>query len=357
MKHIKTKLDGVFFSDHLRKLAQRMDKMVLLRSVTHGEGNHDRGSHYVLTGHRPSPVLLHPGVGASLADIYRKDSGAAGVPDYVAIPDAPTHGKQGFLALRSGPFEVGGRPGRPNFKVKNLSPSDRAARGMKLLNDLDALDGKPRSASEGARDGFLQQARLLSLNTEARSVFDLRKETPQAHKLYGRHSMGQSCLLARRLVQGGARTVLVRDRSWDHHRGIHRALTFGYPSKLVQLDQAVAALVDDLERQELSEKVMVVVASEFGRTPRLNPSGGRDHWPRAQSILMFGGGLKRGVVIGETDRKGEEPALSPISPADFFATMVVGMGVKTDHVLKTSDGRPVQLVEVGGKPVKEALRG
>lgn len=361
MKHVKTKLDGVFFSDHLPKLAERMDKMVLFRSVTHGEGNHDRGSHYVLTGHRPSPILLHPGLGASLSDIHAVEAATADIPDYVAIPDAPPHGMHGFLPLRTGPFEVGGQPGRPDFRVKNLEPSDRASRSMKLLQDLDEMDrardaGSPRSEDESARDGFLRQARALSLNPEAREVFDLRKENAKAHQLYGRHSMGQSCLLARRLVQGGARTVLVRDRGWDHHVGVHRALTFGYPGKLTQLDQAVAALVDDLDRLDLWEKVMVVVASEFGRTPRLNPSGGRDHWPRAQSVLAFGGRLRKGVVIGKTDRKAEEPAERAVSPADLFATIVAGMGAKTDHVLRTTDGRPVQLVEVGAKAVREALR-
>ncbi len=361
MKHVKTRLDGVFFSDHLPKLAQRMHKMVLFRSITHGEGNHDRGSHYVLTGHRPSPILLHPGLGASLSDIHVEEAAAAAIPDYVAIPDAPAHGKHGFLPLRTGPFQVGGQPGRPNFRVKNLQPSDRASRSMELLRDLDQMDrsrdgGSARSQDESARDGFLRQARALSLNAEARAIFDLRKENQKAHQLYGRHRMGQSCLLARRLVQGGARTVLVRDRGWDSHVGVHRALTFGYPAKLVQLDQAVSALVDDLDRLELSEKVMVVVASEFGRTPRLNPAGGRDHWPRAQSVLAFGGGLRQGVVIGKTDRKGEEPAARPISPADLFATIVEAMGAKPDRILRTTDGRPVQLVEVGAAAVREALR-
>jgi len=354
MKHVRTRLDGVFFSDHLPRLAQRMDKMVLFRSVTHGEGNHDRGSHYLLTGHRPSPILLHPGLGASLSNIHREEASKAAIPDYVAIPEAPPHGGHGFLPLGNGPFEVGGSPGRPGFKVRNLQPHERAARTMELLGRLDALD-LPRSAAEQARDGFLEQARTLSMDPAAREVFDLGREKPETHQLYGRHAMGQSCLLARRLVVGGARTVLVRDRGWDHHVGVHRALTFGYPGKLTQLDQAVSALVDDLERRDLWDRVMVVVASEFGRTPRLNPAAGRDHWPRAQSVLMFGGRLRRGLAIGSTDAKGEEPVEKPVSPADLFATIVEGMGARTDHVLRTTDGRPVQLVEVGATAVREAF--
>lgn len=347
----KTSVDGVFFAEQLPRLGKLMNKLTLFRSITHGEGVHDRASQYLLTGHRPSPVLHHPFLGAVHA-LAGKDSN---MPSLVAIPDAPTHGKQGFLAADRAPFEVGGDPGRPGFAVRNLTPrvSTEQAR---LLTKLDALDGKPKSASEKARDSFLDQARALSLDTEARAVFDLDKEKPQTRQRYGRHKMGQSCLLARRLVENGTKTVLIRDIGWDHHRDVKRALTYGFPGKFVLLDQSISALVEDLERRELSDKVLVVVASEFGRTPRLNPAGGRDHWPRSQSVLTFGAGMRRGVAIGSTDRRGEAPAEGAMSPADFHATVVAALGNDLKQTLHTADGRPIPVIERGGKPVAEALR-
>ena len=351
IKSMKTTVDGVFFAEHLPKLAKRMNKLTLFRSITHGEGVHDRASQYLLTGHRPSPVLRHPFLGAVHA-LAAEDSA---MPAYVAIPDAPTHGKNGFLPADKGPFEVGGNPGRPDFAVRNLAPRTQHAGRVDLLKKLDELDGTPRSASEAARDSFLDQARRLSLDAEARQVFDLRRENNAIRQRYGRHSMGQSCLLARRLVENGTRCVLIRDRTWDHHRDIKRALTYGFPPKYVALNQSISALVDDLEARELSDKVLVIVASEFGRTPRLNPLGGRDHWPRSQAVLTFGAGMKRGVAIGRTDRKGEVPDERPISPADFHATVVTALGGDIEKVLHTSDGRPFPIIERGGKPVREAL--
>jgi hypothetical protein len=232
IKSKKTSVDGVFFAEQLPRLGKLMKKLTLFRSITHGEGVHDRASQYLLTGHRPSPVLRHPFLGAVHA-LGAKDSN---MPALVAIPDAPTHGKQGFLPADRGPFEVGGEPGRPGFTVRNLTPKVSTKR-TNLLRKLDALDGKPRSESEKARDSFLDQARALSLDAEARAVFDLNKEKQQVRQRYGRHKMGQSCLLARRLVENGTKTVLIRDTGWDHHRDVKRSLTYGFPGKYVLLDQ------------------------------------------------------------------------------------------------------------------------
>lgn len=350
IKGVKTSVDGVFFAEQMPRLGKLMKKLTLFRSITHGEGVHDRASQYLLTGHRPSPVLNHPFLGAVHA-LGAKDNN---MPGLVAIPDAPTHGKQGFLPADKGPFEVGGEPGRPGFAVRNLEPKV-SQRRTDLLRKLDALDGKPRSGSEKARDSFLDQARALSLDAEARAVFDLDKEQPVVRQRYGRHKMGQSCLLARRLVENGTKTVLIRDKGWDHHRDVKTSLTYGFPGKFKLLDQSISALVEDLERRELSDKVLFVVASEFGRTPRLNPAGGRDHWPRSQVVLTFGAGMKRGIAIGSTDRRGEAPAEGAMSPADFHATVVAALGNDLEETLHTSDGRPIPVVERGGKPVREAL--
>jgi uncharacterized protein (DUF1501 family) len=237
-----------------------------------------------------------------------------------------------------------------------MAASPQAQRALSLLQTVDSLDGKPRSGSEEARDRFLSQARFMSLSPEARELFDLNRETPETRKRYGRKLLGQSALLARRLVEGGVRTVLVRYKGWDHHVGITRALTYGFPPKLEALDQAVTALHEDLARRGLDERVTVVLASEFGRTPRINPSGGRDHWARASSVLLFGGGLKRGVVVGKTDANGEAPIERPVSPADLFCTVLGALGADLEQVLHTPDGRPVRTVNESAKPIREILQ-
>lgn len=351
---MKTALDGVFVSEHLPKVAKMLPEACLVRSVTSPEGNHDRGSYYMLTGRRLNPVLTYPSFGSLLGQ-----AGKAGnpIPSYVAVPDAHPYARQGFLPTMRAPFEVGGRPGSKDFSVRHLQAPTEMRRAMELLGRVDALDGAPRSPEEAARDRFLEQARHLSLDPEARGLFDLSKEDQVMHQLYGRHQLGQSCLLARRLVAGGVRTVLVRDKGWDHHQGIKRSLTFGYPPKLDALDEALSALHADLKEKGMLDRVTVMLASEFGRTPRLNAAAGRDHWPRASSTLLFGGGLREGVVVGKTDARGEEPVERPVSPESLFLTVLSAMGVETGEELVTADGRPIRLVDEDVAPVHEILAG
>lgn len=343
---------GVFLSAHLPKLGTRMGRCALVRSLTHGEGNHDRGSHLLLTGHRPSPVLVHPALGATLALAADADDP---LPAYVAIPDAPDHGGAGFLSRAAAPFATGGDPGRPDFAVRNLAAAPDRERVDALVDTLDALDGPPRSTDEAERDRLRQRARAISRDPELRRWFDLGQEPGEVRSRFGRHRLGQSCLLALRLCQAGVGTVLVRDTGWDHHTGIHRALTYGFPPKLTQLDDAVAGLLDEIQRRALGERVTVAVLSEFGRTPRLNPSGGRDHWPRAHCALLAGAGVRQGAVIGATDARGEEPAADPVTPAQLAATLLHLRGADLEQVLRTPDGRPVRIVAEGAQPIAAAL--
>jgi hypothetical protein len=352
LESMESDLEGVFVSRRLPRLAKAMRRFTIVRSLTSGEGNHDRGSHYLLTGHRPSAVLVHPALGAVLS----LEPGSGGpFPAYVAIPSAPPQGREGFLPLTCGPFEVEGDPSRGDFRVKDLAPRPGLERALELLDRADALDGRPRSAAEKARDELLAAARSLSLDPEAREVFELGREKPELRERYGRHLLGQSLLLARRLVESGARTVMVRYEGWDHHSAIRTGLTHGYPPKLDAVDQAVSELIEDLTRRGLSERVVVALASEFGRTPRLNPAAGRDHWPRAHSALLFGAGLREGCVIGKTDARGEEPVERPVSPADLHATLLTALGADLRLALETPDGRPVRLIEEGAEPIAEAL--
>ena len=235
----ESSLEGAFVSEHLPQLSQMMKDCVLVRSLTSPEGNHDRGSCYVLTGHRQTPVLTYPSFGSLFG--HRLTPGQNHpVPAYVAIPDAHPFARQGYLPLTRGPFEVGGNPGAKDFSVTHLQPPRSLDRAMEMLEAVDALDAGARSESEEARDQFLRQAQFLSRDPEARQLFDLGQESAETRQAYGRHFLGQSCLLARRLVEGGVRTVFIRDRGWDHHRDIKDSLTFGYPPKFTALDQALS---------------------------------------------------------------------------------------------------------------------
>lgn len=350
---IESSLEGVFVSQHLPKIADRMRRLSLIRSVTSPEGNHDRGSCYMLTGRRPNPVLTYPSIGA----LYGADGVQVSqkIPEYVAIPDAHYYARQGFLPLAHGPFELGGAPGVQGFKALDLNPNPNLSQALNLLKTVDALDGQPRSAMERARDEFMSQARYLSLNDEARAMFDISKERPEVIQQYGRHKMGASALLARRLVENGVRAVFVRDQGWDHHRDINNSLTYGFPPKLDALDQTISALFDDLDRRGMLESTLVVVASEFGRTPRINASGGRDHWSQASSVLLFGAGVRPGVCVGETDSKGEAPILDPVSPADLFYTILQALDADVESLLRSPDGRPIPRVEDSMRPVRQLL--
>lgn len=349
----ETSLEGVFFSEHLPRLSARMKELSLVRSITSPEGNHDRGSCYMLTGRRPNPVITYPSFGSVFGqDAYRVD---APLPSYVAIPDAHYYANQGFLPLAHGPFELGGTPGVKGFSVRHLQPSPEMSQAFELLQKVDSLGGPPQSASETARDQFLQQARYLSLNSDVRAIFDIQQESEKLRDQYGRHQLGSSCLLARRLIEGGVRTVFVRDRGWDHHRNVVNELTYGFPPKLEALDQSVSALFDDLKQRGMLENTLVLVASEFGRTPRINASGGRDHWSRASSVLLFGAGLEPGTVYGKTDAKGEEPLENPVSPADLFFTVLTALGARTERTLRTHDGRPIPLIEHNMRLIRPLL--
>lgn len=352
---IESSLEDVFVSEHWPRIGALMSQCAVLRSITSPEGNHDRGSHFMLTGWRPSPVLTYPSAGSVLGKLSEQQDGNP-LPPYIAIPEAHQYARQGYLPVTHAPFELAGDPSKPDFRVRNLAARPEMKRVLKLLDQVDGFD-RPRSASERARDEFLEQARYLSLSPEVRALFDLKNEQPKMRERYGRHFFGQSCLLARRLVEGGVGTVMVRYRGWDHHQGIKRALTYGFPPKLPTLDAGISALHEDLKRRGLLDRVLVVLASEFGRTPRMNPSGGRDHWSRASSVLLFGGGIREGVAVGQTDPRGEEPDGFAVSPADLQATILQALGVDSGATLQTSTGRPVSLVAKEAKVVKQILRG
>ncbi len=346
----KTPLDGVRVCEHLPRIAKLLDRCTLIRSVTSPEGNHDRASHYMLTGYRPTPALVYPGFGSVVA----KEFGVGkALPNYIAVPTAPQYSGAGYLTAAFEPFAAS------VDKVKDLESPVPLDRRREMLAAIDRYCTSVESYP--ARDTFLEQAFGLVTSKEARAAFDLSKEDPRARARYGSSRVGQSCLLARRLIEAGSRFVTVNDDGWDTHDNAWKRLagTFSqgkqiYAGKLPDLDIAYSALLEDLQERGLLDSTLVILMGEFGRTPKLNSIGGRDHWPRAMSVLLAGGGVKRGQVVGETDAYGELPAERPVLPEDLLATVYALLGIDTEREYRTETGRPVKVLG-SGEAVKEAI--
>jgi hypothetical protein len=349
-KPISTKVPGVHICEHFSRLAGQMDKVCLIRSLTSELGEHNFGSHYLLTGYKPSPVLDYPSYGSVVAHCR---AGKPVLPSYIAIPHPSPQASNGYLPGATRPFAVGGDPSRPDFAVRDLeAPSGltptRLERRRDFLADLDRLSRQIEdSAPRQARDAQFEQAYRLISSREAKKAFDLGQEKPAVRQKYGNHRVGQSCLLARRLVEAGCPFVTVTDAGWDTHVQIYRELkegyVGGYAGKIPRLDQALSALLEDLADRGLLRETLVLVMGEFGRTPKLNAANGRDHWPRAFSVLLAGAGVKAGQVIGQSDARGESPLERPVSPASLARTIYMLLGIDPDLELRTADGRPVRV--------------
>ncbi|HEX5053491.1 MAG TPA: DUF1501 domain-containing protein [Planctomycetota bacterium] len=344
---VKSKLQGEPLSDVLRRTAEIADKITVIRSMTHGEADHDRGTHSMMTGFQPSPALTYPSLGAVVAHELgvRND-----LPPYVCVPQvgSPFQGT-GYLSAAYAPFSVGDSPAARRFRVRDLdAPKDidesRRARRKQLLHDLDAGFGEYGAGDAlAASEAFYRQAYALIESPEARAAFDLGAEPDSMKERYGRNALGMGSLLARRLVQSGARYVVVNLGGFDHHVQIARNLQ----SRMNEVDQAFAALVADLDAQGLLDQTLVLLTTEFGRTPRINNDAGRDHWPRVFSVVMAGGGIARGCVHGASNAAGAEPERDPVRPADLAATVYSLLGIDPGKKLLAPGDRPIDLVREG----------
>jgi uncharacterized protein (DUF1501 family) len=354
MTSIKTKIPGVHFSETLPQTAAIADKITVVRSMTHGEADHDRGTHNMFTGYRPSPAIHFPSFGSVVSHELgpRND-----LPPYVCIPSMPTSfAGTGYLGSAYGPFSLGSDPANTGFKVRDLSlPAGvdekrfserkdiRAAvdEHFSMLEKSDALDGM---------DSFYQRAYSLLSSDKARAAFDIAAEKDALRDEYGRNTAGQRMILARRLVEAGVRFVSLTYGGWDHHDNIKNAMTAQMPS----FDQAYAALIRDLDRRGMLDSTLVMVTTEFGRTPKINGTAGRDHYPKVFSIMLAGGGVKRGNIHGSSDATGGEPDSNPLSVPDLAATVYNQLGIDPDKVLYAPGPRPIAIVK-DGTVVKELL--
>jgi hypothetical protein len=357
-KPIDTAVSGVQISEVLPKLAQCLDRLTLIRSMTSPEADHDRAAHHLLTGYRPSPALVYPSYGSAVAKAHGFSKST--LPPYVAVPDAPLFSSSGYLTPAFDPFSVGGDPSQPGFRVRDLTPPDRLTldrlqRRRAMVKTLDdfATDISPTPLT-ASRDQFSAQAYDLLTSSAAQAAFKIDEEDAKIRDRYGRTPLGQSCLLARRLVERGVSFVTVNDRGaaqliWDTHQQ-------NFPTIKNQLappiDQGVSALVADLADRGLLDSTLIVMMGEFGRTPKINPNAGRDHHGRANSILLAGGGMPRGLVLGRTDAKADSPVERPVTPADLAATIYTALGIDPNRQFETPDGQPIRLVDKG-QPIRE----
>jgi hypothetical protein len=362
---IRTNVAGIQLSELLPETARIVDRVTIIRSMTSTLGEHNFGTHYLLSGYRPTPALQYPSFGSVLAHLRQQPRL---LPANIAIPDfrvgGGTYSSRGFLPTNSAPFEVGGDPSRPEFAVRDLEfyprvDLQRIERRRQYRTALDRFMAT-MSKSPSTEDWALDQAYRLLASEEARKAFDVSRETAAVRQRYGHKSIGQSCLLARRLIERGVDFVTVNNTGWDTHNDQYTRLKEGFtgakvPVGLVpSLDLAFSALVDDLQQRGLLSTTLVVVMGEFGRTPRVNTNGGRDHWPRVFSVLLAGGGIPGGQIIGRSDDAGESPAERPVTPSDLAASIYLLLGIDSETSLRTPDGRPVA-VNRDGTPILELV--
>jgi Protein of unknown function (DUF1501) len=341
---IKTKT-GEEFCETIPQLAARADKFSVIRSMTHGEAAHERGTHNMFTGYKPSPAVQYPSFGAVVSHEYGPRNN---LPPYVCVPNIPNEfAGTGYLSSSYGAFSLGNDPARGDFKVRDLDLAGgvddaRFVRRKKALEMVNA--GFVTSADNvAAMDTFYQRAYDLLDTPAAKAAFDISKEDAKLRDAYGRNEAGQRLLMARRLVEAGVRLVTVTYGSWDMHTNI----TDGFNRTMPSLDQALAKLLDDLSDRGLLDETLVVVSSEFGRTPKINPDAGRDHWPKVFSVMLAGGGIKPGIIHGASDSIAAEPEDSPVSPADLGATMYRLMGIVSDKELMAPGDRPIEIIDGG----------
>ena len=347
MDSIETNVSGIRFSETLAKTAQVADKLVVCRSMTHGEAAHERGTHNMFTGYRPSPALQYPSMGSVVSHEFGPRNN---LPPYVFVPNQPNpYAGTGYLSSSFAGFSLGADPAKGDFQVRDLNlpggvDTNRFSRRRKLLNIVNShFSEREKSDSLDAVDTFYQRAYGLISSEKARLAFDISKEDDKLRDAYGRNQAGQRMLMSRRLVEAGVRFVTMTYGGWDHHDGIEDKMKRLMPP----FDQAFSTLINDLDQRGLLESTLVCVTSEFGRTPKINGTAGRDHWPKVFSSVMAGGGLKRGIVHGASNATASEPDDSPFSVEDWATTIYKCMGIVADKELMAPGGRPIEIVDHG----------
>ncbi|MBL8848132.1 MAG: DUF1501 domain-containing protein [Planctomycetaceae bacterium] len=348
MGRVQTNVAGVEFGDTLPRTASIADRLCVIRSMTHGEAAHERGTHNMFTGYRPSPALQFPSIGSVISHEFGSRNS---LPPYVCVPGMPSEfAGSGYLSSAFAPFSLGSDPADGGFKVLDLDlPSGvDDSRSATRRSALDAVNAhflkKEQSDNITAMNSFYESAYSLISSPEARQAFDISKEPDALRDEYGRNTAGQRMLLARRLVEAGVRLVNLTYGGWD----MHDSIVAGFRNQMPAFDQAFHRLLTDLEQRGMLDKTLVMVSSEFGRTPKINGTGGRDHWPKVFSVVLAGGGIKKGVVYGSSNATASEPEENPIGVEDLFTTVYHCLGIVADKELMAPGDRPIEICD-GGK--------
>lgn len=346
-KSIATSVSGIRFAEAVPKLAGAMQHLAVIRSVTHADAAHEPGIALMQTGYGFRPGSNFPSVGAVVGYERRDRSQENGLPPHIAIPNGDLGA--GHLGGSYNPFRVGGNPNAADFQVQDLSnPGGLSLAQLQRRHELlrrvnDEFRELKKSDLQRSADQLGEQAYKLIVTPEARKAFDLSREPDAVRDRYGRTTMGQSLLMARRLIEAGVPFITVNDEEWDHHLKIYARLK----EKVPPVDQGIAALVADLAERGMLESTLVVMMGEFGRTPKINTMGGRDHWSRAFSVVLAGAGVRGGQVIGTSDAEGAFPTERPVTPADVAHSIYKLLDLDPDKELPTTSGRPVQIVRDG----------
>jgi hypothetical protein len=366
-KPISTNVPGIQITELLPKMAKKMDKFALVRSMHTRGTDHPQATHYAVTGHEINPAMQFP----SLGSIITKEMGARNaVPPHVLVPkwdrtrQYEEYFRASFLGGEFDPMCIPD-PSKPGFQVTDLSlPKTVSTAAVESRSHfLKAVDKRYRALNESADhanlDAYTAQALNMILTPAVRDAFDLSKESEKTKERYGKDAVGQSCLLARRMVEAGSRFVTAagfHSNSWDTHSDNDR----GHKDRLTPpLDRTLTALVDDLEERGLLDTTLVIAMGEFGRTPVINPNLGRDHWPNCWSLALSGGGIKMGQVVGASDERGYNVTERVVTMGDLYATIYKALGIDWTKEYMSPIGRPIKIAnsleDKTGEPVNELL--
>lgn len=361
---IQTVMPGVRVTEFFPRLAAIFNEFSVVRSVAHGDGSHNHSVHWMQTGRYPNKLVFGQNQFPATGTVIAKYRGAneRGMPSNVAIPEGFYYSTASFLGARYDPMEVGD-PNKLDFSVANLKLTDgittnRLDDRLRILRGLDRLRSDVDAHGQfDALDAFQAAAYDMISGPAVQRAFDISAEDPRLRDRYGRTRLGQACLLARRLVEAGVTFVNVKDYEffeWDLHGTVGGPGIEGTKTKGPHLDMALSSLILDLKERGLLDQVLVQVFGEFGRTPNINTTAGRDHWGNVFTALFAGGGLRHGQVIGSSDAKGALPLDRPLGPTDLLATMYRFLGIATDLSPTDFSGRPIPLLP-SGEPIREMM--
>jgi hypothetical protein len=344
---VATAVKGVSLASGFERLAAEMNSVALIRSMVSKEGDHERGSYTLKTGFRPDPTVVHPSIGAVCC--HELPAAGTDIPRHVSILPGQWPSRGGFLGARYDAFATGD-PAGPVPDTQSDLPrqrEDQRLGGLDVVEQAFARGRERRVEATMHRETTAGARRMMS--SEQLKAFDVSRESLVLRRSYGDTPFGRACLAARRLTEVGVRCVEVTLTGWDTHANNHVQ-----QRQLVDvLDPALATLLRDLRERGLLQKTLVVCMGEFGRTPKINAVGGRDHWPNGFSLALAGGGIRGGRVIGVTDPEGVDGPKNPVSVGDLHATLLTAVGIDPQKVAQTPIGRTVRFAE--GKPVAALL--